>query len=248
MLSDSLQFLGFGWNLVTGTLPQEFKVLTNLRFLEMSYTEVRGHLSDLLPFFPYSLNSLYVAFTDFRGDALSYQYSYSSRNLTHLDIRGLQDVTNIPTTVGLMSNLNVLMLGSNANLKGTLPSELALCTELNYLIVEDTSIEGIIPTELGNLAQLNTLILAFNQLHGTIPSEIARIDGLSAIVLTVNKLTGTVPTVLMELSRLELLHVNGNEGLDFPDELCLPGVEIFYSCSQTCTCCEDNCLGGYGEY
>lgn len=246
LLSNSLQLLSLGSNLVTGTLPQEFRLLTSLRLLDLSKTQLSGHLSDFLPFLP-DLSALYLAFTNIRGDALSYQYTYSTWNMTYLDVRGLQDVTTIPTTVGLMSNLKLLWLGDNPDLRGTLPSEFVLCTSLSYLHVDDSSIEGTIPTELGDMPKLSTLSLSLNRLHGTVPSEFGRLSSLTALALTLNSLTGTLPTLLGYLPHLEILDVSGNAGLDIPNELCQPGIDILYSCKQICSCCENSCMG-YGQY
>ena len=58
----------------------------------------------------------------------------------------------IPTQFGNMANLDELYLSGNKLLGGVIPSELAKCTELEKLSLQDTNISGEVPVELAQLS------------------------------------------------------------------------------------------------
>lgn len=66
-----------------------------------------------------------------------------------------------------MNVLQYLRLSGN-QLKGSLPIELGLLTELKYLGLYHNQLKGSIPSELGGLTKLRI----FNQLTSSIPSSL----------------------------------------------------------------------------
>ncbi len=57
-------------------------------------------------------------------------------------------------------------------------------------------VRGTIPTELGLLTQLTSLDLSGNQLNGTIPSALGKLTQLTALRLSGNQLNGTIPSTI----------------------------------------------------
>ena len=88
----------------------------------------------------------------------------------------------------------VWMEFGNDNLRGTLPPELGLLTDLEYLNVNSNQLTGTIPTQLGNLWSLTHLGLANNDLQGTLPTELERLTDLRTFYAQGNaNLSGDIP-------------------------------------------------------
>jgi hypothetical protein len=85
----------------------------------------------------------------------------------------------LPLEIFLLSNLSVLRLDDN-EMTGTLPwSELSLLSNLNRLQLSNNFFEGTLPTVIGLLSNLNFLSLARNDnFAGTIPTEIGLLQGI----------------------------------------------------------------------
>ena len=97
-------------------------------------------------------------------------------------------------------NVTNLKLGGNL-LRGNIPSELGLLTNLRWLYLPDNHLQGEIPTELGNLTNLRRLDLSGNQLRGDIPAELGNINGPQELYLAGNNLTGRIPRRLRRIPR-----------------------------------------------
>ena len=67
------------------------------------------------------------------------------------------------------------------------------------LYLFENKLNGTIPTELGLLSNLEWLDLFKSQLTGTIPSELGLLSNLISLSLDSNQFTGTVPTILASL-------------------------------------------------
>lgn len=115
----------------------------------------------------------------------------------------------IPTEIGTLTSLSVLMLGANA-LSGTLPTELGLLTSLWALVLQGSQyigpaaiddsrmgnqISGTLPTELGRLSQLTQIALYHNRLSGTIPAEaFGTLTSMVGLRLGQNAISGSIPS------------------------------------------------------
>lgn len=100
---------------------------------------------------------------------------------------------------------------NNANLNGTIPSELAGLPHLeNFWAYTSVSLVGSIPTELGRMTNLRQLELQQSSLTGTIPSEIGLLTNLESLLLDSTLLRGVMPDQVCALrsNKLELLHAN----------------------------------------
>ena len=113
------------------------------------------------------------------------------------------------------------------NLKGIIPLEIGLLTDLEVLTLTDNRVAGYIPSQIGLLTNLREFSLANNTFggppeasRGTIPTELGLLRELSFLELNVFELKGTVPTEIGNLENLAGLILSENNLIGpFPDVL-----------------------------
>ncbi|CAK8530272.1 unnamed protein product [Lathyrus sativus] len=98
----------------------------------------------------------------------------------------------------------------NADLSGTLVSQLGDLSNLQYLELYSNNITGKVPEELGNLTNLVSLDLYLNHLSGTIPNSLGNLQKLRFLRLNNNTLTGHIPVSLTNVSTLQVLDLSNN--------------------------------------
>ena len=154
--------------------------------------------------------------------------------VTWLELPDSQLTGAIPTELGSLTSLHVLILSEN-QLTGPIPPELGRLTNLVVLALWGNQLTGPIPVSLGDLANLELLYLWGNQLTGPIPvslGNLANLEGLTlaepvdrtdipvslgnlanleGLYLSQNQLTGPIPVSLGNLANLEGLYLWGNQ-------------------------------------
>jgi Leucine-rich repeat (LRR) protein len=136
-----------------------------------------------------------------------YVFCDENRSLETLDLSSNNLFGTIPNELALLSNLNYLDLSSLTgtipnNLTGTIPSQIALMSNLYGLYLSGNSLTGTIPTEIALMSNLSELSLWGNSLTGTIPSQLGLLTKLNWLLLDSNNLTGTIPSQLGLLTNL----------------------------------------------
>ena len=134
-------------------------------------------------------------------------------NLTNLDILFLgnnQLSGGIPSSIGNLVNLTNLSLGYN-QLTGSIPAEMGNLTGLTYLYLDHNQLEGSIPAGVGNLVNLRGLYLNNNKLTGSIPPELGNLTGINyEFNLSFNQLSGKIPAELGNFVNLPYIYLNDN--------------------------------------
>lgn len=115
----------------------------------------------------------------------------------------------IPSTIGMMSNLEYLDLSSN-DFVGTIPVSFWNLLKLRVLKLSHTQLTGSIPDLAGIMSKLEVMDLSFCRLTGTIPDVLGKLSGLRSLNFEGNQLTGPIPDSLSQLSGLQLLRLSGN--------------------------------------
>ena len=112
-----------------------------------------------------------------------------------LDGVGLRgDVAAVFLPLTQLGGLRKLSLRSN-RLRGTLPEDAMLNTDVNYLDLSNNQLAGAIPGRLGHLTDLSYLNISHNQLAGDVDA-LAGLTDLLALDLSDNLLSGVVPHAL----------------------------------------------------
>ena len=188
--AGSLSSLSLGDNEITGTLPFE---LISLEGLGCWNTLICGCTSDCpIPFQTY---------TDY--------LLKESSTISRLEIFDLSFNGTLPTAIGLLSNLETLILIRMEDLSGTIPSELGVLFNLKTLHISG-GLTGSLPSYLGLLDSLEVLDISWHSITGTIPIEVFDLTSLSSLNLEGNSLTGSLAADVEQLGALTSFRLGRN--------------------------------------
>ena len=136
--------------------------------------------------------------------------SVNGTRVTGIYLRGYVLNGHIPSSVGNLTDLEILNLSGNI-LSGSIPAEMGNLKNLTELYLYDNQLSGSIPSELGNLENLTLLYLSENKLSDSIPPELGNLENLTILSLAGNKLSGIIPSELGKLSNLVYLQAEFND-------------------------------------
>jgi len=140
-----VSFQDFG-GVFSGTIPEDFRKLTELRVLILSH----GHLQGSIPSWIGELtNLIYLSISD-------------------NDVSG-----EIPKEIGNLRNLQYLYIRNNF-VSGQLPESLGNLVNLIWMEIANTSVSGEIPESFANLSPEIALKLYHNKLSGRFPINIVK--------------------------------------------------------------------------
>ncbi|MDH3246541.1 MAG: hypothetical protein OEM26_18115, partial [Saprospiraceae bacterium] len=193
-------------NGLTGTLPPDIGLLTELREVDLVNNTVSGSIPLEIGNLTL-LNRLDLSRNGFSGlipVELGNLLSLSTLNLRFNNLSG-----NIPEEIGDISNLQFLILGNN-QLDGTIPNSFQNLTNLSSLSLHDNSLSGSIPSFVGNFLNLNFLQLYRNKFSGPIPPTLGSLSNLINLRLEENNLSGNIPSELGNLSLVSYFSLSRN--------------------------------------
>ena len=184
--------LSLSANNLTGTIPESFGSLTELRGIWLDNNDLYGNI-------PSEFGNLI--------------------NLTHIQIVKNNIEGSIPSELGNLTNLRRMLLGDNA-LTGTIPAEFGNLSNIERLDLSWNNIRGSIPMELGDAIKLREVKLQSNRLGGSIPPELGQLIALEHLDLYGNRLTESMPPELGDMIALRFLGLGGNQlSGSIPEEL-----------------------------
>ena len=97
-------------------------------------------------------------------------------------------------------------------MRGTLPQEMTLLTEISQFIVADHALEGSINGLSANWSKLRELGLSRNKFTGPFPPSMdVENPALRVLRLHENQFTGELPATIGNLTQLEQLDIDDNE-------------------------------------
>ncbi len=212
-------------NDLSGTLPSEVALMTNLQEINFSKSGSLASLSSTLPSaigLLANLKLLNLRGNDLTGSLTSWIGSLV--NLENLDLSINQLSGELPNEIGGMTRLRFWNLAQNS-LSGQLPPSIGLMVGLQKVQLSNNDFSGPIPTDLGRLSLLNSMDLngnrfsrlptelgnlvlmqkfsaANNQLQGNLPNGIGNMIELLSLQIQNNSLTGTIPSEIGNLIEL----------------------------------------------
>ena len=142
------------------------------------------------------------------------QTSFSIREISILPYLekifiGVNNVTSIPTELGLLSNSLKVLNAMHCTIEITVPSELGELSNLKKLDLSENFFHGEIPKELGRL-QLENFYLNHNMLYGSVPSVVFNVSTAKGFNIAANSFTGTLPTEVGNLVNVQWMNLYGN--------------------------------------
>ena len=213
-------------NQLTGNIPPEIGILTNLTGLFLSYNYLRGEIPSEIGNLS-NLTELHLGHNGLQGEIPAEIGNLV--NLTYLSLWDNELTGSIPPEIGNLVSLTYLSLWDN-ELTGSIPPEIGNLNNLIFLSISENKINGKIPLELGNLIHLNSLGLFNNELTGSIPSEIGNLVNLTYLGLFNNELTGGIPSEIWELKNIEFFRLENNQLInEIPESIC----ELDFNWSNT---------------
>jgi Leucine-rich repeat (LRR) protein len=100
---------------------------------------------------------------------------------------------------------------AESNLKGSIPTELAVLFSLKTIVFNNNHISGSIPSSFAQLINLRDLWLNHNELSGTLPTLIERFIGLRSLDVSHNFLIGVLPIQVGSFQFVEMLALDNNQ-------------------------------------
>ncbi len=199
-------FLKLSFNTLSGKIPTELGMLSNLEELWLNNNQLNGEIPTELETLS-SLTWLYLSQNQLSGSIPTELGILSNLERLWLDNNELSG--EIPTELGTLSSLTRLTLNNN-QLSGEIPIELGMLSNLTRLFLNNNQLSGEIPSELGMLSNLEELWLSDNRLSGEIPSELGMLSNLTQFRLERNQLTGSIPD-LSGLNKVVFLYLQSNQ-------------------------------------
>ncbi|CAB9520176.1 LRR receptor-like serine threonine-protein kinase At4g08850-like [Seminavis robusta] len=131
--------------------------------------------------------------------------------VTHLNLTNNHIWGDFPIEFQALSELRVLDLSKNLQLKGSLSADLFTAwSQMEYLLLQENRFGGRLPEEIGALTRLTQLSLWGNELSGPIAPTLNKLTNMRALMLQDNSFISTIPD-LSSLQELAYLHLDVNK-------------------------------------
>ena len=194
-------------NNIMGSLPLEFKSLTELYLLDLNTNLLGGsfpsHLGRMT-----RLQYLHLADNKMIGSLPVEIGNFVS--LQTLDLRANQFTGQAPSELNRLLNLELLQLSQN-KFTGSVP-RLNDLKRLKALYMDRNELNQPFPFSLAMQSSLTELHLNNNLIKGTLPGEIESIRQLEILRLEHNRMVGSLPLgVLSRLSNLREFNIDEND-------------------------------------
>ncbi|KAI5583401.1 hypothetical protein BDE02_06G011900 [Populus trichocarpa] len=203
---EILKILYLANNILTGSIPDNLKLLQSLNRLDLTSNTLTGSI-------PASLTNLrnltLLTLADNNLDGEIPKNLTRLQSLGYLDLQSNKLTGSIPDSISNCKKLIIIILRFN-NLRCNIPQSLGTLSNLEMLDLYSNSLSGHIPVELGNLSSLHTLYLDDNDLEGNLPKELGYLIKLKKLYLSSNKFNGSIPETYEKLTKMEEFVVGGN--------------------------------------
>ncbi|KAJ1384359.1 Leucine-rich repeat [Sesbania bispinosa] len=201
-----------------GSLPDSFRNLHLLYELDISGNRFSGPFPEVVLHIP-SLKYLDIRFNEFQGNIPS---SLFDLKLDALFINNNKFQFSLPENLG-NSSVSVVVLANN-DIRGGLPSRLDKMKDtLDEIIIMNSGLTGCLTPEIGFLEKVTVFDVSFNNLFGTLPESIEGMKSLEQLNVAHNNFSGRIPESVCTLPMLENFTYSYNYfNSDSPECLKLP--------------------------
>ncbi|PIA60096.1 hypothetical protein AQUCO_00400764v1 [Aquilegia coerulea] len=208
-----LEYVAVTNNSFEGIIPSNISVCSNLRTLYLSSNSFVGKL-------PMELGSLSKLVTLVINDNnLIGGISPSLGNLSSLELLSLSD-NSLPVTLGQLKSLRdfrIKIISADSNqLSGNLPSDFGLMSNIQLFLIGANQFSGPIPTSLANASTLQLFDIQNNQITGEVPVNVGKLKSLQRFLVHENNLGSGMSgdldfiTSLTNCSNLTILSIDYN--------------------------------------
>ncbi|KAH0994823.1 hypothetical protein GBA52_018687 [Prunus armeniaca] len=213
---QNLQILYMNDNKLSGRIPVTLSNLSQLTLLDLSLNNLEGEVPAELGMLK-NLEVLYFHSNYYLGGGSSGNSSLSFLTaltncsvLKKLHFGSCSFKENIPSSVGLLSNLALSLNLSNNHFEGQLPASIGKLVSLQAIDFSKNNFSGVIPSLIGSCISLVYLNLSNNMIEGTIPESLKLISHLEVLDLSHNRLNGTVPIWIANQQMIRTLNLSYN--------------------------------------
>ena len=186
------------WHCFAGTLP-DVPLSTNLSNIGLGHMKISGTI-------PTSVDD--VLFPQVQMLQVSTGLWYVSVSCFRL----FQDMFLSGTIRSAVSSSHAtlrLYAQGGTSVSGTIPSSVAMLSQLSYYGMWDTKCSGTTP-DLSALSSLSVYGTARSQISGTLANWMQKANDLNQLLLHSQRLSGTVPNYFSNLTNIETLLLHGN--------------------------------------
>ncbi|KAG7371131.1 leucine rich repeat LRR-containing protein [Nitzschia inconspicua] len=232
----NLRRLNFSNQRLEGSIPDEWKAMTNLEVLTLSKNNIRSTIPEWIGKAWPQLNTLVIdgnlvegtlpssllTMTKLRHLELQTNQNLGGNfdevmhaipSLEHLDISSTDLEGTLPSEV-IMSELRHFNAWNTKKLSGSIPTEIGLWKKLESFSLDDVpEMTGSLVTEFGYLTNLKTLQIMRTPITGSLPTELGALTMLRRMELSFLELESTLPIEYANLSALERMDLHINYGL-----------------------------------
>ncbi|KAH9332085.1 hypothetical protein KI387_004193, partial [Taxus chinensis] len=209
----NLTFLALNSNKLSGKIPASIGNLEQLYWLDIADNQIGGTLpvsTATSPGLDKLLSAKHFHFNKNQLEGMIPPGIFNSdMQLIHVLFDSNRLTGEIPSTVGLLSTLEVLRLDRNF-LQGPVPP-LGNLTKINELHLSNNQLEGLLPDLFEMRHSLNYVDLSNNSFtKSEAPAWLAKLESLTTLVMENGRLEGQVPPDLFSLPQLQSVKLRHN--------------------------------------
>lgn len=211
---QELVFLSLNSNRFTGLIPPSIGNLSKLYWLDLADNSIEGPIPvsdgktpglDML----YHCKHFHFGKNMLSGPIPEKLFS-SNMTLIHVLFEQNNLTGSIPSTIGLLPNLEVLRLDWN-DLEGDVPPSISNLTKVTEMYLSNNQLSGPLPdlTGLNSLTYLDLSNSSFDE--SEFPSWASTLQSLTTLVMENTQLKGKIPVDLFSLPNLETVELKKNK-------------------------------------
>ncbi|KAI7726693.1 hypothetical protein M8C21_010969, partial [Ambrosia artemisiifolia] len=210
-----LQILSLNSNNFIGSIPPSVGNLKNLYWLDLSANKLTGSIPVSNLKIPAGLDNLTHAKFFHLGDnqlsgSIPLRLFNSNMKLIHLLLENNRLTGTIPSTLGLVTSLEVVRLDRNL-LRGSVPSNINNLTNTTYLFLSNNQLTGPMP-DLTGMNVLKFVDLSNNTFDPSdVPSWLSTLQALTTIKMHNTNLGGELPATLFNIPQLQNVDLSNNQ-------------------------------------